>query len=95
MSYYFIANIKINNESAYQKYLDEVDNVFAKFNGRYLALDKNPLILEGDWNYSRTVIIEFQNKSDFDDWYYSDEYQRIFKFRINAADCDTILVKGK
>ncbi|MAT58818.1 MAG: DUF1330 domain-containing protein [Melioribacteraceae bacterium] len=95
MSYYFIANIKINNESEYQKYLDEVDNVFDKFNGRYLALDKNPLILEGDWNYSRTVIIEFQNKSDFDDWYYSDEYQRIFKFRINAADCDTILVKGK
>jgi uncharacterized protein (DUF1330 family) len=95
MSYYFIANIKINNESEYQKYLDEVDNVFSKYNGRYLALDKNPLILEGDWNYSRAVIIEFQNKSDFDDWYYSDEYQKILKFRINAADCDTILVNGK
>ncbi len=48
---YFVANIKIDDESEYQKHLDKVDKVFAKYNGNYLAVDKSPKILEGDWNY--------------------------------------------
>ncbi len=36
MSYYFVACIKINNEQEYQKYVNEVDEVSAKFNGKYL-----------------------------------------------------------
>ena len=94
MSYYFIANITINDPEEYKKYVDKVDEVFSKYNGKYLAIDDNPIILEGNWNYSRVVIIEFRSKSDFDNWYYSKEYQEILKFRLNAADCDTILIKG-
>ena len=93
MSYYFVANITINDKKEYQKYVDKVDEVFSKFNGKYLAIDDNPIILEGNWNYSRAVIIEFPDKSDFDDWYYSKDYQEIIKFRLNASDSDTILIK--
>ena len=81
MSYYFVANITINDKKEYQKYVDKVDEVFSKFNGKYLAIDDNPILLEGKWNYKRAVLIEFKSKSDFDDW-------------LNAADCDTILIKG-
>jgi uncharacterized protein (DUF1330 family) len=95
MSYYFVAYIKINDEEEYQKYVNEVDEVSAKFNGKYLAIDDNPRILEGNWKYSRTVIIEFNNEADFDDWYNSEDYQRILKYRSKAADCDTILIRGK
>ncbi|MFZ1290122.1 MAG: DUF1330 domain-containing protein [Melioribacteraceae bacterium] len=95
MSYYFIANIKINDENEYQKYLDDVDIVFKKFNGKYLAVDESPNILEGSWHYTKSVLIQFETKKDFDDWYYSEEYQKILKFRLNAADCDSILIKGK
>jgi uncharacterized protein (DUF1330 family) len=41
------------------------------------------------------VIIEFENKEDFENWYNSKDYQRILRYRLNAADCDTILIKGK
>lgn len=57
MSHYFIANIKINNEDEYKKYLNEADEVFSKYNGKYLAVDNKPIILEGNWKYSRTVLI--------------------------------------
>ncbi|MFA6597113.1 MAG: DUF1330 domain-containing protein [Ignavibacteriaceae bacterium] len=95
MSYYFIANIKINNRLEYQKYVDKVDEVFSKYNGKYLAVDDNPKNLEGNWDYSRVVIIEFKTESDFNRWYNSKEYQEILKYRINSSKSDTILVKGK
>lgn len=94
MPHYFIAQIKIHDEKEYQKYIEKSGEVFAKYNGKYLAVDNNPAVLEGDWNYTRTVLIEFESKSDFDDWYASDSYQEILKHRLNGATCDTILVEG-
>lgn len=94
MSCYFIAQIQIHNEDEYKKYLDKVDEVFSKFNGKYLAVDKNPVVLEGEWTHSRVVIIEFPDESEFESWYKSTEYQEIVQHRLKAAKCDTLLVKG-
>lgn len=93
--YYFVANININDLNEYQKYVDKVDGVFSKYKGKYLALDDNPEVLEGKWKYTRSVIVSFETKLDFDNWYNSKEYQEILKYRLNAAECDTILIKGK
>jgi len=94
MNYYFIAQIKINNEKEYQKYIEKSDYILKKYNGKYLSVDNNPVILEGKWKYTRIVVIKFNSKSDFDNWYNSNEYQEILKYRLNASDCDTILMKG-
>ena len=94
MSYYFIANIRIEDEKEYQQYINQVEDVFKRFNGKYLCVDNHPEILEGNWDYSRSVVIEFGTKADFNDWYYSDAYQNILNHRLKAAICDTILVKG-
>jgi len=94
MSIYFTANIKIVNTELYQKYLDRADEVFAKFNGEYLAVDNFPQLLEGSKKHGRMVIIKFETKQDFDRWYFSDEYQELLTLRLAAADCDTVLVKG-
>jgi uncharacterized protein (DUF1330 family) len=93
-SYYFCAQIKINDEEEYRKYISGSEEVFKKFNGRYLAVDDKSEILEGNWNYSRSVIIKFKSKEDFRAWYYSDEYQEILKYRLSASVCDTILIRG-
>lgn len=95
MSYYLVANIKINDEDEYQKYVDNVDEVFSKYKGKYLAVDNSPKLIEGKWKYTRAVIIEFKTESDFNNWYNSKDYQEILKHRLNGADCDTILIKGK
>jgi uncharacterized protein (DUF1330 family) len=94
MSYYFIAQIKINNEKEYQKYIDKTGEIFKKYHGEYLSVDNNPLLLEGKWDYTRSVLIKFPDLKDFEKWYNSDEYQNILKYRLKAADCDTILIKG-
>ena len=94
MSYYFVAQIKINDEEEYQKYLDGVDEVFKKFNGKYLAVDYSPIVIEGEWNYDRIVMIEFPDEVEFRRWYDSPMYQEIVQYRQKAAKCDTLLVKG-
>lgn len=95
MSYYFVINIKIKDRLEYQKYINRVDEVFPKFKGKYLAIDDNPKIVEGNWEYSRVVIIEFATEQDFKKWYNSREYQEILKYRMSASISDGILVKGK
>lgn len=94
MSYYFIAQIKIKDEKEYQKYLESCDDVFARYKGEYLAVDGNPQVLEGEWGYTRTVLIRFPGEDDFRQWYYSPEYQQLLQHRLKAAKCDTLLVKG-
>jgi uncharacterized protein (DUF1330 family) len=94
MSYYFIANIRINDEDEYQKYLDRAGEVFKKYNGKYLAVDKTPKVIEGSWEYSRAVIIEFNTEEDFNRWYNSPDYQEILKCRLASSACDTIFIKG-
>ncbi len=95
MSYYFVAQIEIHDEKEYQKYLKDVDAVFSKFDGKYLALDEKPIILEGSRPCGRVALIEFPNEEGFKRWYESSEYQAILKYRLKAAACNSILVKGK
>ena len=52
MSVYFIVQAKILDETEYGKYLEVIDEVFAKYKGEYLAVDDHPNILEGTWDYT-------------------------------------------
>jgi uncharacterized protein (DUF1330 family) len=92
MGCYFFANIRITDEALYQKYLDACDAVFAKYHGKYLAVDKAPRVLEGLWNYSRTVLIYFKTETDFNAWYASPDYQRS-GVSAGRRRCDTILIR--
>ena len=94
MTHYFVAQIKIHDQDEYNKYLDKFDDIFSKYKGEYLAIDESPALLEGDWNYTKSVLIKFNTKEEFEDWYYSEDYQKILKHRLNAAECDTILLEG-
>lgn len=89
-----MVQIEMIDEDEYQKYLDKVDEVFSKFNGKYLAVEDSPKIIEGTWKYSRSVLIEFESENDFNSWYFSDDYQSIVKHRLEGAHCDSVLVKG-
>lgn len=95
MAYYFSAQIKIHNQAEYDKYLENFDEIFSRHQGKVLAVDESPTILEGDWKYTKSVLIRFDSRQAFEDWYFSRDYQQIMKYRLNAAKCDTILIHGR
>jgi uncharacterized protein (DUF1330 family) len=94
MKHYFVAQIRIHDPAEYENYLDGFDEIFSRYKGEYLAIDESPALLEGEWNYTKSVLIKFNTKQDFEDWYYSAEYQKILKHRLKASKCDTILLEG-
>jgi uncharacterized protein (DUF1330 family) len=94
VSYYFIARIKISDPEEYQNYLNKAGEIFRKFKGEYLVTDDEPIVLEGSWEPARIVLIRFTTRKDFWDWYYSEDYQEILKFRLRAAECNALLAKG-
>lgn len=95
MSVYFLANIRIHSEQEYRSYLEHSTEIFARYKGSYLAVDNAPEVVEGDWDYSRAVLISFETRDDFDAWYHSEAYQEILQFRLSASECDSILIQGK
>jgi uncharacterized protein (DUF1330 family) len=94
MAYYFSAQIRITDQSEYDRYLENFDEIFSRHKGRFLAIDEKPTVLEGEWNYTKSVLISFNTREDFEAWYFSKDYQEILKYRLNAAKCDSILIEG-
>jgi uncharacterized protein (DUF1330 family) len=94
MSCYFIAGISITDETEYSRYLAEAEAVFAQFRGRYLAVDKAPLLLEGSYLPGRVVLIEFPDKAEFARWYHSADYQRILRHRLAGSHSQALLVSA-
>jgi len=95
MSAYFIANIRMKNETAYRPYLQDVDATLAMHGGEYLAVEDGPRVMEGEWPYTRIALVRFPDEESLNRWYFSAEYQAILHYRLDNADCDALAVRGK
>jgi uncharacterized protein (DUF1330 family) len=95
MCSYFIAQIEIHDWNEYELYLKGYDSIFRKFKGEVVTVDDSPKVLEGDWPYSRIVIIRFPNHEETMRWYESTEYRQLVKHRHKASRANIILAKGR
>ena len=94
MSVYIIARFKIHDRSEYDRYSAGFSAVFQKFDGRMLSVDEDPTVLAGEWDDTRSVIIEFPSKKSALAWMTSDEYHAIAKHRNAGSTANSILVQG-
>jgi len=94
MSAYFIARITIHDPELYERYLEGFDAAFAPFRAEVLAVDEAPIVLEGSWPCTRTVIIRFADLEEARRWYGSPAYQELARVRQRAASADIALVRG-
>jgi uncharacterized protein (DUF1330 family) len=95
LSSYFIAQINIHDANEYERYLEGYDEIFARYNGKVVAVDDNVKLLEGEWPYGRTVVIRFPSSEELLAWYESPEYQALAKHRRKASMANIVLVKGR
>lgn len=94
MSVYVIAQISIHDRAVYEKYQSQFIDVFKKFDGKLLAADLNPQVVEGDWNHEKVVLMEFPDENAFQDWASSPDYQEIAKDRHAGSNATVLLVRS-
>jgi len=68
--------------------------VMAKFQGRVLAADEKPQVVEGVWDREKVVLLSFPDEGAFHEWVESPEYVEIARDRKAGSDAVVLLVKG-
>lgn len=62
--------------------------------GRYLTAGPTPKPVEGTWDSSRLVVIEFPDMDRIREWYDSPEYQRAREIREGKVHVGMLFVDG-
>lgn len=94
MAIYIIARFKIHDRESYDKYDEAFFGVFEKFDGKLLSVDEEPLVLSGEFNFTRSVLLEFPSQAAAIAWAASPEYLAIAKYREDGSTGEAIMVKS-
>jgi len=94
MTVYAIAQLRMTDRAAYDRYQAKFFEVFKKFSGRLLSADESPLIVEGAWDRDKLVLMSFPDEAAFRAWADSPEYLEIAKDRKAGAQSVVLLAKG-
>ncbi|MFK7912329.1 MAG: DUF1330 domain-containing protein [Pseudomonadales bacterium] len=95
MPVYVVALIRIDDRARYGEYESGFMDIFERYQGRILAVDDDGRALEGDWNHTRTVLLEFPNDTALQAWYDSDDYQALMQHRLAASSANIGVIQGR
>ncbi len=95
MSVYALAQLRIHDPERYGRYMSRFMPVLQKYNGKLLAADETPRVLEGQWwDRNKVVLMEFADSAAFRAWATSPEYTEIAEDRKAGADAVVLLNKS-
>jgi uncharacterized protein (DUF1330 family) len=94
MPAYLIADTEIHDQTLYDEYKRKVLPVIQKFGGRFVVRGAPHVVLEGSWNPTRLVVIEFPDMATLKAWYASPEYAPLLALRQPAANDHLVAVEG-
>lgn len=95
MTVYALAQLRIHDTERYGRYMARFMPVLEKYNGKLLAADETPRVLEGQWwDRNKVVLMEFADSAAFRVWATSPEYTEIAEDRKAGADAVVLLIKG-
>ncbi|MBV8259149.1 MAG: DUF1330 domain-containing protein [Actinobacteria bacterium] len=94
MPAYVIVETDITDPEQYDRYRAGTPASLAAVGARFLARGGELTVLEGDWDPSRVVLIEFPDLDTVKRWYDSPEYADLRKLREGAANLRMVAVQG-
>jgi uncharacterized protein (DUF1330 family) len=94
MPAYVIVETEIHDPEQYEQYKAASPAAVAGGGGRFIVRGGELAVLEGDWEPTRLVVLEFEDLDAVKRWYESPEYQAAKKLREGAADLRMVAVQG-
>ena len=94
MTVYAIAQLRITDRAAYGRYQAGFMEVLRQHDGRLLAADDAPRVVEGECGLEKVVLLSFADEAAFDRFAQSPEYERISVDRKAGSVSVVLLVEG-
>jgi uncharacterized protein (DUF1330 family) len=94
MTAYVIVETDITDPERYEEYKAAAPATIAAGGGRYLVRGGEHVVLEGDWQPTRLVVLEFEDLAGAKRWYESEGYSGARKLREGAVHMRMVAVQG-
>ena len=94
MPAYVIVETDITDPERYERYKAASGDAVAAAGGRFVVRGGELAVLEGDWQPSRLVVLEFEDLAAAKRWYHSQAYQEARKLREGAGHLRAVAVQG-
>jgi uncharacterized protein (DUF1330 family) len=94
MSAYVIVDVKITDPVEYEEYKKLTPASIAAYDGKFIVRGGPVEVLEGEWDYGRIVLLEFDSVERAKEWWNSTEYAKAKSMRQRSSTTKMILVDG-
>ena len=94
MAAYVIAELTVTDPTGFEDYRRVVEPTIKQYGGRYLVRGGRCDTLEGTWQPSRVVVLEFPSVEVARRWYDSPEYAPLKALRMKTARTEALLIDG-
>jgi uncharacterized protein (DUF1330 family) len=94
MSADVIVETDLTDPERYERYKAAASDAVAVAGGRYLVRGGELAVLEGDWQPTRLVVLEFEDLAAARRWYDSQRYQQARRLRAGAAGLRMVAVQS-
>jgi uncharacterized protein (DUF1330 family) len=94
MPAFVIVETDITDPERYEQYKAASAAAIAAAGGRFLVRGGELVVLEGDWQPSRLVVVEFEDLAAAKRWHESQVYQEAKMLREGAAHLRMVAVQG-
>ena len=94
MPAYVVVDITVNDAQTNERYKLLAPPSIAAHHGRYIVRGGRTETLEGEWQPSRLVILEFPTVDDAKAWWDSEEYSAAKALRQSCAATEMLLIEG-
>ena len=94
MPAYVIVDVTVEDPVNYEEYKKLTPASIAAFDGRFVVRGANAIPVEGDWQPTRIVVLEFPTMERAKEWWNSKQYAPAKKIRQASAKTRMIFIEG-
>jgi uncharacterized protein (DUF1330 family) len=91
---YVIAEVTVTDPPGFEKYRQMVGPTVARYGGRFVVRGGKTETVEGQWEPTRLIVLEFESAARAKEWWASEEYREANALRQRTARTNAVIVEG-
>ena len=94
MAAFVVVEVDVHDKDLYKTYTQLTPASIASYQGKFIARGGDTIVLEGDWQPKRIVLLEFPSVEIANSWWHSEDYTKARAIRQKAASTKMIIIEG-